>query len=82
MAFRVSEILDNTELHGWRWISGKLNVADEATKWSKCGPNVTNSSRWQNGPDFLKQHQSSWTLNDDIEANIECELNQHLLFVK
>lgn len=35
VAFRVSEILDTTELNEWRWISGKLNVADEATKWLK-----------------------------------------------
>ena len=33
VAFRVSEIFDTTDLDGWRWINGKLNVADEATKW-------------------------------------------------
>ncbi|KAI8120436.1 hypothetical protein CVS40_8253 [Lucilia cuprina] len=59
VAFRVSEIIDTTELDEWRWISGKLNVADEATKWSKSGPDLSNGSRWQNDPVFLKQNQNS-----------------------
>ncbi|XP_058817559.1 uncharacterized protein LOC131680861 [Topomyia yanbarensis] len=35
VAFRVNEVLNETNETEWRWISTRLNVADEATKWSK-----------------------------------------------
>ncbi|XP_055622898.1 uncharacterized protein LOC129766398 [Toxorhynchites rutilus septentrionalis] len=33
VAFRVGEILEVTNIEEWRWIRGKINVADEGTKW-------------------------------------------------
>lgn len=82
VAFRVSEILDTTELSEWRWITGKFNVADDATKWTKNGPDLNNSSRWLNGPEFLKHPQIRWPCEEGVEAVTECELRQHLLLVQ
>ncbi|XP_062703553.1 uncharacterized protein LOC134286008 [Aedes albopictus] len=52
VAFRVNEILALSSVDEWRWISTKVNVADEATKWGK-GPACSINSRWFHGPDFL-----------------------------
>ncbi|XP_058839589.1 uncharacterized protein LOC131695077 [Topomyia yanbarensis] len=59
IASRVSEILEATEVHQWRWVPTKLNVADDATKWEKS-PDMTPSSRWYNGPDFLRLPEETW----------------------
>lgn len=56
---RVGEILENTELSEWFWIPTKLNVADEGTKWQRI-PDLSSSSRWFKGPDFMWQQQSAW----------------------
>ncbi|XP_075163025.1 uncharacterized protein LOC142235646 [Haematobia irritans] len=52
VALRVSEILETTELGEWNWITGKENVADEATKWARK-PDISAESRWFKGPNFL-----------------------------
>ncbi|XP_053690937.1 uncharacterized protein LOC128739468 [Sabethes cyaneus] len=33
VGFRVTEILEATEVHEWRYVPSKLNVADDGTKW-------------------------------------------------
>lgn len=82
VAFRVSEILDSTELNEWRWISSKLNVADEATKWSKRGPDLSNGCRWLSGPDFIMEDQNVWPSEGVFDSNTDCELKQHILNVE
>lgn len=52
VAYRVSELLDSTEIGEWRWLSTKQNVADEGTKWQKL-PDLRLNSRWFRGPNFL-----------------------------
>ncbi|XP_075150403.1 uncharacterized protein LOC142224509 [Haematobia irritans] len=80
VAFRVSEILDISNLEEWLWIPGRLNVADEATKWYKTGPNLSNDSRWLNGPGFLLQPKSEWPKQINvIELDTSCELRQNVL---
>ncbi|XP_058838652.1 uncharacterized protein LOC131694186 [Topomyia yanbarensis] len=59
VAFRVSEILETTETSEWRWVPSKLNVADDATKWSGK-PDLTRGSRWFNGPQFLWLQEEEW----------------------
>lgn len=61
VAFRVGEILESTEINEWHWVPTKDNVADEATKWTKK-PIMSNSSRWFQGPDFLREH-NNWEMD-------------------
>ncbi|XP_075160331.1 uncharacterized protein LOC142233319 [Haematobia irritans] len=81
VAFRASEILEITELSEWLWVPGKLNVADEATKWKKCGPDLSNNSRWLNRPDFLQYSQSMWPTQIEIDKGTDCEHRQHILTI-
>ncbi|XP_055633596.1 uncharacterized protein LOC129773944 [Toxorhynchites rutilus septentrionalis] len=67
VAFRVSEILDETSLDEWRWVPTRLNVADEATKWGK-GPNFQKDSRWFCGPEYLYADESEWP-NQDLPTS-------------
>lgn len=56
---RVGEILETTELSEWKYVPSKLNVADEATKWSKK-PTFVHTDRWFTGPEFLQTSESEW----------------------
>ncbi|XP_055589908.1 uncharacterized protein LOC129742089 [Uranotaenia lowii] len=56
---RVGEILEKTNASDWRWVSSKLNVADEATKWGS-GPDLSSGSRWWSGPSFLYDVEEKW----------------------
>lgn len=78
VAIRVSEILDISNMNEWRWISGKMNVADDATKWSKS-PDLSHSSRWLNGPEFLRSDESEWPTGGSDAMNTELELKEHIL---
>ncbi|XP_055923707.1 uncharacterized protein LOC129954075 [Eupeodes corollae] len=80
VAFRVCEILDNTELNEWRWIPTKLNIADEATKWSKT-PDITQSSRWFTGPIFLEQEEANWPKEDGDIISTDLELKHQILHI-
>lgn len=68
VAFRVGEILESTDPCQWRWISTKLNVADDATKWEK-NPKFENEARWFKGPPFLCLPIEEWPV-DISEANV------------
>lgn len=59
VAFRVSEILESTDIKEWRYVPTGLNVADDATKWQKH-PIFESESRWYRGPDFLYQCKEQW----------------------
>ncbi|XP_055910431.1 uncharacterized protein LOC129944792 [Eupeodes corollae] len=67
VAFRVGEIVENTNINDWRYIPTKVNVADECTKWQKS-PTFESSSRWYLGPSFLKHPEEDWP--DDIPKTI------------
>lgn len=62
VAFRIGEILENSELEEWRWVPSKLNVADDATKWIK-DPDLETNSRWFNGPEFISQPKEIWPID-------------------
>lgn len=70
---RVGEILENSDVHEWRWIPTKENVADEATKWTKA-PNFDSSNRWFRGPEFLRQSEDQWPEKKRIESDVEEEM--------
>ncbi|XP_065082550.1 uncharacterized protein LOC135704936 [Ochlerotatus camptorhynchus] len=59
VAFRVTEILDETEVSDWKKVPTRMNVADEATKWGH-GPCFEEQSRWFKAPEFLYKPECSW----------------------
>lgn len=59
VAARVGQILTETNETEWRWVPSKLNVADEATKWSR-GPSFDADCRWFVGPEFLYTPENEW----------------------
>ncbi|XP_075150827.1 uncharacterized protein LOC142224934 [Haematobia irritans] len=73
VANRVSEILDSSNVEQWRWISGKDNPADEATRF-KNGFQYKADGKWKNGPGFLCLNENLWpkqTFNEDLNENTE-----------
>ncbi|XP_062713921.1 uncharacterized protein LOC134290744 [Aedes albopictus] len=77
VAFRVSEILEASDVGEWQWIQTKQNVADDGTKWKRV-PDMSTTSRWFNGPEFLKKPESEWPVKPHSGATVE-ELRPHLL---
>lgn len=81
VAHRVSEILDITESTDWFWVPTKLNVADDATKWS-TQPDLSNESRWFKGPSFLCKSEEEWPAqpprNNTTAAEVRANLVGHL----
>ncbi|XP_062538030.1 uncharacterized protein LOC134206341 [Armigeres subalbatus] len=78
VAFRVSEILETTDVFEWRWVPTKHNVADEGTKWKRA-PNLASDSRWFRGPKFLVLDEENWPVNPFPKETTEIELRPHLL---
>ncbi|XP_062557391.1 uncharacterized protein LOC134222264 [Armigeres subalbatus] len=79
VACRVGEILSATSVKEWRYVPSKLNVADDATKWSvESCPKL--SGRWFNGPPFLRQSEIMWPKQKNIDTTNEelraCFLHQ------
>ena len=59
VSHRIGEIQTLTEANEWRFIPGKLNVSDAATRSHVDLANPIPST-WLNGPDFLFQTQDRW----------------------
>ncbi|XP_058816615.1 uncharacterized protein LOC131679881 [Topomyia yanbarensis] len=78
VASRVGEILETTDLSEWNWLSTKLNVADEGTKWQKL-PNLLPSSRWFRGPEFLWNMMREWPLDRKDPGSTSEELRATVL---
>ncbi|XP_053686825.1 uncharacterized protein LOC128736374 [Sabethes cyaneus] len=71
VAFRISELLDTTQVSEWRWLPTRKNVADEGTKWQRL-PDFHPSSRWFRGPDFLWGPEKEWpTTSGDQGTTVE-----------
>ncbi|XP_053691447.1 uncharacterized protein LOC128739964 [Sabethes cyaneus] len=79
VAFRVSEILEATEVREWNWIPSKQNVADEGTKW-KGNPDLSATSRWFRGPQFLWKPSEHWPVSNKPVGKTTEELRPHLLY--
>ncbi|XP_065079701.1 uncharacterized protein LOC135702570 [Ochlerotatus camptorhynchus] len=78
VAFRVSEILETTDIIEWRWVPTKHNVADEGTKWKRA-PNLSSDSHWFRGPEFLLLKEEDWPVNPFPGRTTEEDLRPHLL---
>lgn len=59
VAVRVGEILEETNVDEWKFVPGKQNIADEATKWNN-GPDLKSTAQWFNAPKFLLQSEEFW----------------------
>ncbi|KAJ8973397.1 hypothetical protein NQ317_006463 [Molorchus minor] len=70
VAYRVAEIQDNSLISNWRYIPTKLNVADEATKWTKR-PTLKITDTWFKAPKFLYEEQPLWPLDITSETKQE-----------
>ncbi|XP_055628587.1 uncharacterized protein LOC129770031 [Toxorhynchites rutilus septentrionalis] len=79
VAFRVSELLESSDVREWNWIPSKQNVADEGTKW-KTNPDLSASSRWFRGPEFLWKSTEHWPMSNSRIGVTTEELRPHLLF--
>ncbi|XP_053691781.1 uncharacterized protein LOC128740267 [Sabethes cyaneus] len=78
VAFRISEILETTDVVEWRWVPTKHNVADEGTKWKRA-PDLASNSRWFRGPEFLRHKEEDWPVDPFSGRTTEEELRPHLL---
>ncbi|XP_065076509.1 uncharacterized protein LOC135700047 [Ochlerotatus camptorhynchus] len=78
VAFRVSEILDTTEMKEWRYVPTDLNVADDGTKW-KGLPDLAPKARWFNGPEFLQYLETDWPRSPTRTNSVNLELRPSVL---
>ncbi|XP_062707477.1 uncharacterized protein LOC134288004 [Aedes albopictus] len=81
VGWRVSEILEETNINNWKWISSQDNVADEATKCKRT-PDLSSQSRWFRGPEFLWKSADTWPCEPFSSNTTKEELRANLLFHK
>ncbi|XP_053686981.1 uncharacterized protein LOC128736523 [Sabethes cyaneus] len=79
VAARVSEILEVTEIHDWKWVPTKCNVADDGTRW-KRQPDMNSNGRWYKGPEFLWKGVTEWPEMPFNDSATEEELRPSVLF--
>ncbi|XP_075157949.1 uncharacterized protein LOC142231217 [Haematobia irritans] len=80
VAFRISEILELTSGRDWYWTPTKHNVADDATKWARI-PNVSLTSRWFKGPQFLYDTEDKWPKGETSSFVTTEEMSQPTLVI-
>lgn len=67
VAIRITEILSKSKITDCRWVPGKMNPADLATK-----PiiNTKNTQEiWLNGPPFLRRDESDWPVKIKVKPD-------------
>ncbi|XP_055957902.1 uncharacterized protein LOC130013202 [Patella vulgata] len=74
VANRLAVIHDGSNVNQWRFVPGKLNPADLASRGS-CVENIANNSMWLCGPEFLKLSINDWPenivpLNNDEDIQV------------
>ena len=78
VALRLGEILENSNMQQWRWISTTFNIADEATKWQRT-PNFDSQSQWFTGPVFLHTPTENWPPNNEQLQPVKEELRPNFI---
>lgn len=63
---RVTEIQELTQGHCWRYVNSASNAADDITR-GKTLLELSQHSRWRQGPDFLYLPPESWPENPPTE---------------
>ncbi|GFU26272.1 DUF5641 domain-containing protein, partial [Trichonephila clavipes] len=66
VANRVKEIRQLTQIQSWKYVPGNMNIADLLSRG--CSPRQILSSRWWEGPSWLKQNSEYWP-----DGEISCE---------
>lgn len=61
---RLGEISELTQCSEWRWVPTSANPADCATRSE--GDARKNNALWFEGPEFLKQSESSWPISEAL----------------
>ncbi|GFY34384.1 DUF5641 domain-containing protein [Trichonephila clavipes] len=69
VAHRVKEIRQLTQIQSWKYVPGNMNIADLLSRG--CSPRQMLSSRWWEGPSWLKQNSEYWP-----DGEISCELQE------
>ncbi|GFU75506.1 integrase catalytic domain-containing protein [Trichonephila clavipes] len=66
VASRVKNIRQLTKIQSWKYVPGNMNIADLLSRG--CSPRQMLSSRWWEGPSWLKQNSEYWP-----DGEIGCE---------
>ncbi|XP_061569557.1 NACHT, LRR and PYD domains-containing protein 14-like [Cololabis saira] len=72
VANRVSVIREATDVGQWKYVSTKINPADEASRGLTAEELLTNG-RWIKGPEFLRLSESEWPVPDFEPAVIPAD---------
>jgi len=67
----------------WRWLPSAENVAGDATR-SRFSVDLSEESRWLNGPAFLRRPAASWpgsAPSDEANADDEEEMPSELVLI-
>ncbi|XP_016519033.1 uncharacterized protein LOC107833689 [Poecilia formosa] len=67
---RVAEIQDLTDLQSWRYVDSASNPADDITR-GKTLQELSELTRWNQGPSFLLQASDYWPTNPAIPLEEE-----------
>ena len=73
VAHRIHEIRNHSEPKQWYYVSSKLNVADDATRYVNV-QNLQNNGRWLNRPKFLYEvniEEYLTRININLEAKVD-----------
>ena len=69
VAVRIGEIQEFTDPKEWFWIESKLNIADWITR-GKEAHDINFGSIWQEGPNFLREDESTWPIKGTMTDNL------------
>ncbi|GFU34060.1 DUF5641 domain-containing protein [Trichonephila clavipes] len=69
VANRVKEIRQLTQIQSWKYVPGNMNIANLLSRG--CSSRQMLSSRWWEGPSWLKQNSEYWP-----DGEISCELQE------
>ena len=72
VANRVVELMQLSTPSEWRWVPGKVNPADEATR-SAAAIDLSPDGRWFQGPSFLKLDDAEWPTLADHRADAQSD---------
>ncbi|XP_062710881.1 uncharacterized protein LOC134288963 [Aedes albopictus] len=78
VAFRISDILESSDISEWKYVPTKENVADEGTKIQRQ-IRLDAESRWRRGPPFLWGPRNSWPLEPVSKQMTTLEIRPSML---